>query len=118
PFCIASSPMQVYSIVGAAAKGVAGKLKDMYAGRADVQVFATSAGHVVVNAPPGVQQEVSGWLAAEGLIDQVAPAAAAMAPRNIAPLTPQQIVTQSWQLRNLGARDFESRLVKAWGARL
>lgn len=110
--------MQVYSIVGAAAKGVAGKLKDMYSGRNDIQVFATNAGHVVVNAPPEVQHDVSRWLASEGLIEQVAPAAAALAPRNIGPQTPQQIVTQSWQLRNLAAKDFESRLVKAWGSRL
>jgi general secretion pathway protein D len=112
-----SNLMQVHSIVGAAAKGVAGKLKDMYTGRSDVQVFATNAGHVVVNAPPVVQQEVSRWLADEGLVEPVAPAAA-IAPRPLSSQTPQQMVTQSWQLRNLAARDFESRLVKAWGAKL
>src|SRR5262245_55345094 len=64
----AAATMQAYPIFGAAAKGVAAKLKEMYAGRTDAQFADTTAGHVVVIAPPAVQNEVAGWLGAQGLV--------------------------------------------------
>src|SRR5262245_46166784 len=73
-----AAPMQAYQIVGAAPKGVSGKLRDMYAGRADVHISDSTTGQIIVHGSPAVQQEISRWLAAEGLTppnqDQVRPA--------------------------------------------
>src|SRR6187200_3354052 len=60
-----AGPSQIFPIIGAA-KGVAAKLREMYANRPDVKIMDAS-GSVVVYASPDVQQEVGRWLAAEGL---------------------------------------------------
>jgi general secretion pathway protein D len=115
PAGAAAATMQAYPIFGAAAKGVAAKLKELYAGRTDAQFADTTAGHVVVIAPPNVQNEVVSWLGAQGL---VAPQAEVPPRPAQAPSQPQRVVTQSWQLHNLTAKDFESKLTKTWGLNL
>jgi type II secretory pathway component GspD/PulD (secretin) len=110
--------MQAYPIVGAAAKGVAAKLKELYAGRPDVLIADSAAGHVVVNGSPTVQQEIALWLAAQGLVaaGQTEPPMVVQASANTE--QPQQLLTQAWQLRNLTAKDFEAKLSKTWGVNL
>lgn len=118
PSAFAPATLQAHSIVGAAAKGVAAKLREIYAGRTDVQITDSNAGHVVVSASPSVQHEVAHWLAAEGLIatdPEVVPASAQQA---VGRSEPERAVTQSWQLRNLAARDFEAKLKSTWGVNL
>ena len=67
-------------------------------------------------APPDVQHEVGRWLAAEGLYRQVAPAAGSRSRRATSGRKRRsRSSTQSWQLRNLAAKDFESRLVEDLG---
>src|SRR3954454_4904611 len=51
--------MQAYPIVGAAARGVAGKLTELYANRPEVQVLDTSAGYIVVTGPAAAQNEIA-----------------------------------------------------------
>src|SRR5688572_22911859 len=109
---------QHYPIVDAAAKGVAGKLREIYGGRGDVQISAGPAGHVVVHAVPQVQQEVANWLGREGLIASTVQGAQQNAAQTVAYREPERVQTQAWQLRNLTARDFESKLTKTWGTSL
>lgn len=111
-----TGPVQTYALVGAAAKGVAGKLRDVYSGRKEVQISDTPDGKLLVQAPLAVQQEVERWLQAENLVPGAVRPAAAFepAPRQ----TAQRVVTQSWVLRNVSARDFEAKLTTAWGPRL
>jgi general secretion pathway protein D len=108
--------VQSHRIDGAAAKGVAGKLKEMYAGRSDVQINDTPTGQLLVNAPHVVQQEIAHWLEKEGLTPREVRHAAAFEPAPVH--NPQRLLTKSLQLKNLSARDFESRLISAWGPRL
>src|SRR5262245_2988745 len=121
---VPAAHIQVYQIVGAAPKGVAGKLKDLYTGRADVQISDSITGQVIVQAAPSVQQEIGRWLASEGLIAQPQHNAQpqnlvqAASPQKPAFSEPQRMHTQSWQLRHVTARDFETKLVKTWGPRL
>jgi type II secretion system protein D len=118
---MAASPAaatHAHAIVGANAKGVAAKLKQIYADRTDVQINDTVTGQVVVHGSPAVQQEIARWLAAEGLVAPP-PAESPPAPlQTVAYSEPQRAVTRTWPLRNLSARDFEAKLAKTWGTNL
>lgn len=111
--------VQLYPLAGASPTGVAAKLREVFAGRGDVEVSADrTASQIAVLAPPATQQEIAYWLASNGLLaGDVMPAAAQM-PARPAPAAPQQIVSQVWPLRHLSWREFESRLASTWGSEL
>jgi len=113
----ASTPVQAHAIMGANAKGVAAKLKEIYGGYPNLLITDTINGQIVVQGPPVVQQEIAHWLAAEGL----SPQTASSRPSSVEPAAysePQTMVTTTWRLKNLSARDFESKLVRTWGSNL
>src|SRR5947207_15318891 len=68
-----AGPAQDYQVLGAV-KGVVSKLKLMYAGRTDVQ-FSEASGRLLVVGPESIHQEVSQWLASEGLLPPPTPPA-------------------------------------------
>src|SRR6476661_5842917 len=115
PTTSASTPVQAYAIIGANPKGVAAKLKEIYGAQPNLLITDTISGQIVVQGPPAVQQEIAHWLAAEGLVVSDAP------PRPVEPVAyaePQTMVTRTWRLQHLAAKDFESKLVRTWGSHL
>ncbi len=108
-----ADPPQVYPVIGAA-KGVAAKLREIYANRADVKIVDSNAS-VVVYGSPAVQQQVSQWLAGEGLLP---PPARPATHQTVSYSEPRNVQTQTWRLKNLTARDFEAKLAKTWGTSL
>jgi type II secretion system protein D len=113
--------VQGYPVEGADVLGVAQRLQEMFARRADVKIAGDPRlRQIVVIGPADAQSQIAGWLAEQRLSPagvQQAPAAAR--PQN-APASqgPQPLTTQSWQLRNLNWKDFETRLLKTWGSKL
>ncbi len=108
-----TTPPQVYPVIGAA-KGVAAKLREIYANRADVKIV-DSSGSVVVYGSPAVQEQVSQWLAGEGLLP---PPVRPATHQTVSYSEPRNVQTQTWRLKNLTARDFEAKLAKTWGTSL
>lgn len=127
-----SAGVQVHSIVGANAKGVAAKLKQIYAGYPGLSINDAANNQIIVQGPPAAQQEVARWLSTEGLVATSAPPRLAPGQPGIPmqagergqpvqPVAfnePQRGVTRTWQLKHLGAKDFEAKLAKTWGAAL
>jgi len=107
-----AGPAYDYQVLGAV-KGVVSKLKQNYAGRTDVQ-FSEASGKLLVIGPDQVHQEVSQWLKNEGLL----PPATPPTQKPVVYTEPQSVQTQTWHLKNLSARDFESKLAKTWGTSL
>ncbi|HEY2415109.1 MAG TPA: secretin N-terminal domain-containing protein [Pirellulaceae bacterium] len=107
-----AGPAQDYQVLGAV-KGVVAKLKLIYAGRTDVQ-FSEASGKLLVVGPESIHQEVSQWLASEGLLPPPTPPAI----KPVIYTEPQTVQTQVWQFKNLSARDFENKLAKTWGTSL
>lgn len=106
-------PSQIYPVIGAA-KGVAAKLREVYTNRPDVKVL-DAAGSVVVYGSTAVQQEVGQWLAMEGLMPPTNPP---QTLQTVAYSEPRTVVTNTWRLKNLSSRDFETKLTKTWGTSL
>ncbi len=117
PTTSATTPVQAHAIVGANAKGVAAKLREIYGGYPNLLITDTISGQIVVQGPPNVQQEIERWLAAEGLT--VPPVSHEPSPiEPVAYTEPRTMVTKTWRLQHLAAKDFETRLTRTWGSTL
>jgi type II secretion system protein D len=113
-----ASRSQVYAVPAADIALVAGRLQERFAARPDVKIAGDARSQqLVVIGPADAQQEIAAWLAnpnAPPLPSQPAgPPPAAKAPEQAIPL-----VTQSFRLRNVSWKDFETRLASTWGKRL
>lgn len=108
-----AGPSQIFPVIGAA-RGVAAKLREVYANRPDIKIL-DAAGSVVVYGSIPAQQEVGQWLASEGLLPPAAPPAQL---QTVSYSEPRSVVSNTWRLKNLNAREFESKLTKTWGTSL
>ena len=119
----AAATVQGYKIAGVNVESVAGKLQEMFGGEG-VRIFGEPrTGQIIVSAPQAAQKEISDWLAGQRLLaadGAAAPLAQAASPTGQPPAPPagQKLVTQSWQLRNITWKDFETKLAKTWGKAL
>src|SRR5437868_1520904 len=89
-----AGPAHDYQVLGAV-KGVVAKLKLIYAGRTDVQ-FSEASGKLLVVGPQSIHEEVSQWLATEGLLPPPTPSVL----KPVVYTEPQTVQTQVWQFKN------------------